>query len=157
MDRVRLQAELVEDEGRRVHPYKDSRGIWTAGIGHNLEAAKASWSDISVWLKTGVPDQVIVGWYNDDVNKSVACCREIFHWQDEHDVDCGYDSLPDNVQRVLVNMAFVLRFNLLYWHDLKEAIVNKDWRAAAMSIMSSKFAHEAPNRCSRLAARMIQG
>jgi GH24 family phage-related lysozyme (muramidase) len=146
MDRVRLQAELVEDEGRRTHPYKDTKGIWTGGIGHNLEAAKCSWQDIAAWLKVGIPDQVIVGWYNNDVNAAVICCREIFP---------SYDSLPDNVQRTLVNMAFDLMHELKDWHHLQSAIAAKDWAGAAMSIMSSKFAHQAPERCSRLAVRMI--
>jgi GH24 family phage-related lysozyme (muramidase) len=147
MDRVKLQAELIEDEGRRTHPYKDTRGIWTGGIGRNLEEHGASWSDIAGWQKAGIPDQVITGWYNNDVNAAVICCREIFP---------SYDSLPDNVQRTLVNMAFNLMHELKDWHGLQAAIALKDWTGAALSIMSSKFAHQAPNRCGRLAARMIQ-
>ena len=148
MNRVKLQSELIDDEGRRTRPYKDTKGIWTGGIGHNLEAHGASWQDIAAWLKVGIPDQVITGWYNSDVNAAVICCREIFP---------SYDSLPDNVQRTLVNMAFDLMYGLNDWHGLQAAIAAKDWQAASMSIMSSKFAHEAPNRCARLAARMIQG
>jgi GH24 family phage-related lysozyme (muramidase) len=31
--------ELIAlDEGKRLQPYQDSEGIWTVGIGHNLEA-----------------------------------------------------------------------------------------------------------------------
>lgn len=29
---------IAYDEGNRLKPYQDSRGIWTVGIGHNLEA-----------------------------------------------------------------------------------------------------------------------
>lgn len=32
------EAELTLDEGYRTKPYRDSRGIWSVGIGHNLEA-----------------------------------------------------------------------------------------------------------------------
>jgi GH24 family phage-related lysozyme (muramidase) len=148
MDRVKLQAELIEDEGWRTHPYKDTLGIWTGGIGRNLEAHGASWQDITAWLKVGITDQVITGWYNNDVNAAVTCCREIFP---------SYDSLPDNVQRTLVNMAFDLMYELKDWHHLQSAIAAKDWQAAALSIMGSKFAHQAPLRGGRLAARMIKG
>lgn len=34
-----IQSELRRDEGYRIWPYKDSRGILTWGIGHNLKAA----------------------------------------------------------------------------------------------------------------------
>lgn len=30
--------QLKRDEGRRPMPYQDSRGIWTAGYGHNMRA-----------------------------------------------------------------------------------------------------------------------
>jgi GH24 family phage-related lysozyme (muramidase) len=33
-----LQKLLAFDEGKKLKPYQDRRGIWTIGIGHNLEA-----------------------------------------------------------------------------------------------------------------------
>ena len=34
-----LIAELRRDEGVRYSPYKDSKGILTVGVGHNIEAS----------------------------------------------------------------------------------------------------------------------
>ncbi len=33
-----LAEELTQEEGRRELPYKDTKGIWTCGVGCNLEA-----------------------------------------------------------------------------------------------------------------------
>lgn len=36
LDHVKRQ--LIHDEGLRLKPYKDSKGIWTILVGHNMEA-----------------------------------------------------------------------------------------------------------------------
>jgi lysozyme len=37
MDLERLQKQLEVEEGKRNLAYKDSKGIWTIGIGHNVQ------------------------------------------------------------------------------------------------------------------------
>ena len=34
-----IKAMVIQDEGMKLKPYKDTRGILTVGIGHNLEAS----------------------------------------------------------------------------------------------------------------------
>ena len=145
MNSEKLKAELIEDEGRRTYPYPDTEGLLTAGIGHNLEAAGCSTEEIASWKKTGVPEATIDGWFEADIAKAVACCREVF---------CGFDSLPDEAQRVLVNMAFDLRYKLEKWQGLRCAVSMRDWSCAAREILDSEFARQAPERCRRLAARI---
>lgn len=38
MNEALLRDELVRDEGWELAPYKDSKGWWTVGVGHNLDA-----------------------------------------------------------------------------------------------------------------------
>jgi GH24 family phage-related lysozyme (muramidase) len=148
VDREKLKAELIEDEGRKKYPYKDTKGIWTGGIGHNLEAHKASWQDIAMWLKAGIPDAVIDGWYDEDSADAVEVAQAIFG---------DVEALPDCVARSLVNMAFDLEWELRQWPHLIAAVRAKNWDAAAQSILASKFNIEAPNRCRRLADRVMEG
>jgi lysozyme len=148
MDMDKLRAEITRDEGRKTRPYKDTRGEWTAGVGHNLEAHGASRQDIAAWLSVGIPDRAIDGWLDTDIQAAVACCESIFP---------AFSSLPDNVQRALANMAFDLMYELRDWHGLRAAIEARDWQAAALSVMSSRFAREAPIRCCRLAAAIVEG
>ena len=148
MDMVKLKNEITVDEGRRKNPYKDTAGIWTAGIGHNLSAHGASWTDISTWLAQGVPVAVIDKWYDDDIADAITCCKDIFP---------TFDVLPDNVQRVLANLGFDLMWELKEWPRLRAAIASEDWQGAAMAVLDSKFAQQAPARCGRLAVRMVGG
>ena len=59
MDEIKLRSELVEAEGYRQYPYRDTMGIWTAGIGHNLAAHGCSHAEIDGWRQTGVPPGLI--------------------------------------------------------------------------------------------------
>ena len=108
-----LRTEIAVDEGIRSTPYKDTRGHWTGGIGHNLEAHGVSWSQIAQWLKTGIPDEVIKGWFAEDVGAAIHCCDQVFE---------GFSTIPDEAQRVFVNMAFDLMYELWDWSFLREAV-----------------------------------
>jgi GH24 family phage-related lysozyme (muramidase) len=147
MDEAKLKAELIQDEGRKSYPYKDTCGYWTGGIGRNLSAHGASTTDIAGWQKNGIPDAVIDGWFEMDIDAAIKCAETIFP---------EFPTLPDNVQRCLVNMAFDLKWGLREWKNLQMCILRNDWAGAAMAIMDSRFANEAPSRCSRLAARMVK-
>lgn len=37
MNEQKLIHDLRRDEGVREKPYQDSKGIWTWGVGHNLQ------------------------------------------------------------------------------------------------------------------------
>lgn len=148
MDMDKLREEITFDEGRRRNPYKDSVGIYTGGVGHNLQAHGATWQDICGWMHAGIPDVVIDQWLVDDIADAVKCCREIFQ---------SFDDLSDDRQRVLINMAFDLMYELRDWHGLKAAVSEEEWSVAAQCILASRFAQQAPARCQRLAARMVEG
>lgn len=140
-----LRSEIAADEGIRSTPYKDSRGNWTGGIGHNLSAHGISWSQIAQWLKAGIPDEVIKEWFGEDIEAAIQCCDQVFS---------GYGDLPDEAQRVLANMAFDLMYQLWDWHDLRRDISASNWKDASADILQSRFAAEDPGRCRRLVARM---
>ena len=104
-----------------------------------------SWSDIAAWLKTGIPDETITEWFSEDVEAAITCCEQVFD---------GFDDLPDEAQRVLANMAFDLMYGLWSWPRLRSYVAHSNWKGAAESILQSRFATEAPNRCRRLADRL---
>lgn len=140
-----LRTQIAADEGIRSTPYKDRSGNWTGGIGHNLTAHGASWPQIAGWLKSGIPDELIKEWFVEDIDAAIHCCDQIFY---------QFDACPDEVQRVLANMAFVLMYELWDWIHLEVAVRARNWGDAAGCILHSRFAQEDPNRCRRLAARM---
>ena len=140
-----LLSQVAADEGVKATPYRDTRGNWTGGIGHNLSAHGVAWSKIAIWLKTGIPDGTIKEWFSEDIGDAVQCSDQVFS---------SFGDLPDEAQRVLVNMAFDLMYELHEWYDLKEHLLEKNWKGAASDILRSDFALEDPDRCRRLAAGM---
>lgn len=137
-----LKRMIASDEGIRSTPYRDTKGIWTAGIGHNLES-HGDMGNLKEWLKAGVPDEQIRDWFKDDLDAAITCAAQIFAPE--------FELLPDDVQRVLVDMAFDLMYELWDWVVLRAKIAAHDWVGAAQSILHSLFAQQAPDRCERLA------
>ena len=148
MDDEKLKEEITLDEGRGTKPYKDTMGIWSGGIGHNLEAHNTTWSEISQWLIDGIPDRVIDQWYDDDVHDAEQVARGIFG---------DLDVLPDPCARALVNLAFDLMWDLRHWPHLIEAVKERDWTAAQASLRDSRFAQELSARTARLCQRFEEG
>lgn len=141
----KLQEEIKADEGFRSHPYKDTSGFWSGGWGHNLEAHGCSRAEISSWFKTGIPEGLAKEWFSEDLDAAITCCGQIFE---------GFDALPDEAQRVLVNMAFDLMYELWDWTQLQSDVAGLNWNGAARAILQSRFAVQAPRRAARFAARM---
>lgn len=51
-----LTRALIEaDEGNRSHRYQDSRGLWTIGIGHNLDANPPCEAAKAIQAEAGLP------------------------------------------------------------------------------------------------------
>lgn len=80
-----LEKLLTFDEGKRLTPYKDSRGIWTIGIGHNLQA-----NGVPVGL---LPPDVTLTYpgclgYLQEHGLTETQCDQLFHYDILH--VCGF-------------------------------------------------------------------
>ena len=140
-----LRTQITCDEGCRYTPYKDTAGIWTGGVGHNLEAHGVPWLEIETWIHGGIPEDTIQEWFSEDIAAAIHVCDMVFE---------DFAELPDQAQRVLVNMGFDLSGRLWQWVTLRSSVAGRDWRVAALSIRNSRFFTQAPNRCRRLAERL---
>ncbi|MDR3569459.1 MAG: hypothetical protein P4L43_15660 [Syntrophobacteraceae bacterium] len=150
MNTIALKADtaprtrIAQDEGTLSNPCKDLKRHGACGMGHN-QGAHGLAPGIATWLKPGIPDYTGSERFCEELDDAVLCCSQVFH---------EFDSLPDGVQRVLVNMAFALGYELRDWLRLRAAVAERDWQKAAQSIRSSRYAKQAPKRCRRLADRM---
>jgi GH24 family phage-related lysozyme (muramidase) len=95
----------------------------------------------------GIPNSLIEQWFASDIAAAIEIAEAIFG---------DLSRLPDPVARALVNMAFDLGHELRDWHHLIAALSLADWKGAARSILNSRFAMEAPERCKRLADRICE-
>jgi lysozyme len=136
VNRDRLRAALVRDEGIRLKPYHDSLGVLTIGVGRNLEDVGISTREAYYLL-------------DNDLAAAEKDCRNAFPW---------FAELDAVRQDVLINMAFNLGIvGLKGFTRTLAAVKRGDYAAAAKQMLASKWAKQVKRRASRLATEMETG
>ena len=131
-----LNAMLRRDEGVTAHPYEDSVGILTIGVGRNLQ---------DVGLRKDEIDYLLAN----DVRVAMIDCKILFD---------DFDGLSDNRQRALINMAFNLgRPRLAAFKNMWAAIERGDFSEAASQALDSKWARQVGSRANRIADLIEKG
>lgn len=94
---------LLEEqhEGYRLAAYQDSKGIWTVGIGHNLQAHGLPWVqcvDPSTydWSATTITPQQAEDLFRVDIKGALADCAALPYW----------DALNDSQKLAIADMMF---------------------------------------------------
>lgn len=120
MNLQKLQAQLTAQEGKRNRPYRDSKGNWTIGIGHNLSAKPIS-------------EAAVQQIFRDDVTDAIIATAEYFPW---------LQALNDDVRvRVYVNLVFNMGPHaVLEFREMNRAAQRGDWERAAAELLDSKYA-----------------
>lgn len=136
MDREALKLMLIEHEGLRLKPYKDTQGFLTIGVGRNLEG-------------TGLTEAEAMHLLDNDISRVVAYCRQAFAW---------FNGLDDVRQNVVCSMVFNLgAAGFAEFKKLIAAIERKDFEAAANEMLCSRWAAQVKGRAVELAAMMRDG
>lgn len=135
MNRTKLIQRLTIEEGLRLLPYKDSRGILTLGIGHNL----------SVPITRTAAEAIC----NDDITAHAAQLTSSIPW---------IGTLDDARQDVLIDMCFNLGVGgLLEFRATLAAVQGGDYPTAAAQMLQSSWATEVGHRAQVLAQIMKDG
>ena len=147
MDDVAL-AILRRHEGKRNDVYRDHLGYWTIGYGHLIsrdktmteeearEAVQGPWTDVQCEHMLGV-----------DYFERCRALRNLEPWVDE---------LPEWPQRGLFNMAFQMGVaGVQGFPRMLAALKKRDWPAARVQALSSKWAQEQTPQRAREVATMI--
>jgi len=140
-------AKMIEKhEGKRNKVYPDTEGIPTIGIGFNLNRYDARNKLKSLGLNydsvrngnQSLTDQQIYHLFKEDLNEAIGAAQSFLPNFNEH---------PAKVQGVVINMAFNLGANrLASFVKFKEALINKDYSAAANEMIDSKWYKQVGNR-----------
>jgi lysozyme len=140
----KLIAELRRDEGVRYSVYKDTKGIDTVGVGHNLQA-----KPLPPGWKYPLNDTQVNSLLDDDL-------EDVFH-----DLDRNlpwWTDLNDVRQRVIANMCFNLGIaKLLGFRNTLVAMRQGKYGAAADGMLASAWATQVKGRAQRLADMMRKG
>lgn len=150
MDQGRLLSDIKEAEGFRTEAYKDTRGIWTSGYGHELFPQSRDWTGEKFTLDT------INNWLLNDTNTAWARAK-LFP---------EYGALDTNArQNALVELVFNMGPGT--WRQFvhtRDAMAHKQWQAAYDGLLASAWAREVqpngftkPGRATRIATYILRG
>jgi lysozyme len=139
-----LKDQLIRDEGVRLEKYRDSRGFWTIGVGHNLDANPLPF-DVSGGITLTQATEIL----DDDIARISA---QLF-------ADLPWLSTLDVVrQGIFGNMSFNMGVGgvLEFHHDLADTQAGNYLQAAADMKASEWYTQVGP-RAQRLVQQMLTG
>lgn len=128
-----IKQSLVRWEGYRLTPYRDPVSKdWCVGVGHNLtarrQAIRGSYTALEV-------EKMLLH----DISEAIDAARAAVR---------GYDELPDEVQLVVVHLAFSCgRSGLLRFINLRRALGWRAYNSAATELRLSRwYSQVSPSR-----------
>jgi len=132
-----LEQQLIEHEGLRLDMYKDTVGIWTIGVGRNLE---------HVGLRNEAEARFLL---RSDVLAIRAELERRLPWLDE---------LDEVRQRVLLDMAFNLGVaGLCKFTATLDHVEARRYDQASVEMLDSRWADQVGQRAVRLSEMMATG
>lgn len=130
-----IREDLVKHEGFKDEIYLDTEGLATFGIGHLVteDDMEHGWP-----VGTPVEHERIENVFEEDFEVAVTDARVLV---------LNFDTLPTQVQRVLVNMAFNLGRNRLgKFKNMIKAVNEGNWAKAADEMVDSRWYNQVGNR-----------
>jgi lysozyme len=135
MDMNRIRDTLVKHEGLRLDLYQDHLGIYTVGVGHNIQ-------------ERGISERVAYIMLEEDINVAVEDLQRNISY---------FDKLPECVQEALVNLSFNLGIpRLMSFKKTLAYLREGKWEKAANELLDSRYATQVGYRAVEVAA-MIRG
>ena len=134
-----IEQVLLREEGFRRSAYTDSLGFLTIGIGKLIDAKKGG----------GISMSEAFFLLRNEVGEKEAILRDALPW---------FSALDEVRQCVLVSMAFQLGTTGLFgFHTTLRAVAERQFDAAAESMLRSRWATQTPARALRMANAMRTG
>ena len=127
-----LREMLVRHEGLRKKAYKCSKGKWTIGIGHNIDANPLP-ADMKLYLAEHgeLSDELIDRLFEADVAIAERGCRILYP---------GFDSFSENRRNALIDLMFNMGLGSLQKFHVTNSLINKgDWSRAADNLKLSLY------------------
>lgn len=142
--------DITFDEGFKLKPYRDSRNIWSIGIGHNIKADPTMNAQLQHLMTSGISvDQARVIFLNDVKTAEIALDLHIPWWR----------KLDDVRQDVLLNLCFnVGCAELLTWHHTLGYLQAGDYAMAGHELGSTQpWKSQVKSRADRLSKQLSTG
>ena len=147
MNIEQCKAEIKRHEGEVLEIYMDSLGYKTLGVGHlcQPEDPEYSWE-----VGTAVSQEVVDMYYDNDFNKHL---KEAIHVVGEED----FENLPEDIQRVIVNMCFNLGgTRLSKFKNMLKACKEHNWIEMARQMEDSRWFGQVGRRSIELQKMVLE-
>lgn len=139
-----LIQQLKRDEGEVLHVYRDSRGILTAGVGHNCEAHNEGLSE-----GDPITQQQSDFWLEQDSESACDQLHSHLPWT---------DNLDDVRRGALQNMTFNMGVGkLIQFHRMLTYLEDKNYTLASSEMLNSLWARQVGDRAKRLSKQILSG
>tara|TARA_R110002167_G_scaffold11837_8_gene51212 strand:- start:2365 stop:2841 length:477 start_codon:yes stop_codon:yes gene_type:complete len=144
MNREAVYNQLRVDEGVVYEIYLDHLNYPTFGVGHLV---KESDGEFGFAVGTKISPERVSEAFQQDLDTSIDECCVLYGER--------FNSFPDEVQQVLVNMMFNLgRPRLSKFKNMYAAVLESDWKTAAIEGRDSKWYYQVGLRSERLMRRL---
>ena len=145
MNREAVFEQLKIDEGVVYEIYHDHLGYPTFGVGHLvLESDPEHGQE----LGTPVSEERVKECFEKDLDTAISECELLYE-------EGVFGNLPGEVQEILVNMMFKMgRTRLSKIKKMHAAILESDWKTAAVEGRDSRWHKQVTNRAERLMVRL---
>jgi len=145
MNREAVFEQLKIDEGVVYEVYNDHLGYPTFGVGHLVLETDEEFGQP---VGTPVSEERVKECFENDLDIACRECVALYE-------DGQFDNLPDEVQQILVNMMFNMgRTRLSKFKKMHSAILEGDWKKAAVEGRDSRWYNQVTNRAERLMSRL---
>lgn len=130
-----LEIQLMEDEGLRLKPYRDTVGKLTIGIGRNIDDVGIS------------KDEAIYMMRNDIASVQKQLSQLLPFWSNLNTVR----------QDALTNMAFMGVPKLMQFKNMLSYLSKGQYDMASKEVLNSKYASQVGDRAARIAKQILFG
>ena len=130
MNTERLRETITRHEGSRLDMYQDTLGIWTIGVGHNIQEKGISPAVMELMLDEDIEEAIV------ELKRSVSF----------------FSKMPEQVQEALVNLSFNMGIpRLMQFKKTLAYLRDGDFEAAADELLDSRYAEQVGRRADEVA------
>ncbi len=144
-EREKLFEQLKIDEGVVYEIYNDHLGYPTFGVGHLIKESDPEFGEP---VGTSVTEERVWTCLDGDVDIALSECVALYGERE-------FGELPSEVKQIVVNMMFNMgRTRLSGFRKFNAALLEGDWKTAAVEGRDSRWYRQVTNRAERLMTRM---
>lgn len=130
MNMARLRETITRHEGSRLDMYQDTLGIWTIGVGHNIQ-------------EKGISPKVMEIMLEEDLEEAISELKRSVSF---------FSRMPEQVQEALVNLSFNMGIpRLMQFRKTLAYLRDGEFESAADELLDSRYAEQVGHRALEVA------